>query len=119
MRENIGKIMRHMGVDGVYNFDMRLTEDGRILYLECNPRFFFKINLSMLAGINFVQAGLSYGDPAKTSLPPQTNVRMPKAIAVTMPTPWKLTRRDFGALAYLYSDPLPYFREMLRYEYEP
>src|SRR5665213_3619851 len=54
----LARVMGRMGVNGVFNFDMRLAPDGTIYYLECNPRFFFKINLSMLAGVNFIRMGL-------------------------------------------------------------
>ena len=39
---------------------MILTPDGAVHYLECNPRFFYKINLSMIAGVNFVAHGLPH-----------------------------------------------------------
>jgi predicted ATP-grasp superfamily ATP-dependent carboligase len=114
----LARIMARMGVDGVYNFDMRLAPDGEIYYLECNPRFFFKINLSMLAGVNFVAAGL----PAlgQASGPPQATgaVRFPKALAAALPTPWKVTARDFRMLWYLWSDPVSSLREALGIDWE-
>jgi predicted ATP-grasp superfamily ATP-dependent carboligase len=120
VRDAVTKIMKKMGCSGVYNFDMRMTDDGKIYYLECNPRLFFKSNLSMLAGINFVQAGLPGCGKPPAELPNGTAARRPKALALTLLTaPWKVTRRDFATLWYMLSDPLPYFREMLRLEWEP
>src|SRR6185437_3282684 len=63
----LAKIASHMGIDGVFNFDMRLAPDDTVHYLECNPRFFFKINLSMLAGVNFVRMGLNATGRAVTA----------------------------------------------------
>jgi predicted ATP-grasp superfamily ATP-dependent carboligase len=114
------KIMSRMGVDGVYNFDMRRVEDGSIYFLECNPRVFFKMNLSMLAGINFAQWGFpedSTGPASSAST--GVRVRTPKAFAVALFTPWRLTRRDFAMLYHLYSDPIPYFREVLHIDWDP
>lgn len=111
---DIERIAAHAGLDGVYNFDMIAADDGRIYYLECNPRFFYKINLSMLAGINFVSLGL--GDPRAPGLlrvPDGTKVRAVEA-AVLRPRAWPdLTRRDWAAARYALSDPLYYVLEEL------
>jgi biotin carboxylase len=119
VRDAMARIVAKMGVSGVYDFDMRQTADGRLYYLECNPRLFFKCNLSMVAGINFVTPGLP-GGKTHAKLAPGTAVRRPKALALALVTqPWSVTRRDFAMLCYLLSDPLPYFREMWRLEWEP
>jgi predicted ATP-grasp superfamily ATP-dependent carboligase len=115
----LGRIMGRMGVDGVYNFDMRLAPDGQIYYLECNPRFFFKINLSMLAGVNFVRMGLKASANATLAPAPGAAVRMPKALAAAaMFTPWKITARDFQMLWYLARDPVSSVREALGIDWE-
>jgi predicted ATP-grasp superfamily ATP-dependent carboligase len=113
---SIARIARETSYTGVFNFDMRLAPDGTVYFLECNPRFFYKMSLSALAGVNFVAYGL---DP---SLPPlfvqDTKVRTTKAFVATLPTPWRLTRRDWASMWHLYSDPLPYLRETLRIDWE-
>ena len=68
---DIAKIVGHYGLEGVYNFDMILAPDRSVYYLECNPRFFWKISLSMLAGINFVEFGL----PGEGSTGPALDLR--------------------------------------------
>lgn len=115
----LSHVAAHMNIDGVYNFDMRLTPDGDVYYLECNPRFFFKINLSMLAGVNFVRMGLTtLGHSA--ALPEHgAAVRMPKALAATALTkPWRVTARDLKMLWYLWSDPVSSLREALGIDWE-
>jgi predicted ATP-grasp superfamily ATP-dependent carboligase len=116
---DINKIMSHLKVDGVFNFDMRLGPDGRIFYLECNPRFFFKIAMSMIAGINFVSLGLpgrgSDGSPRKCG---SIIVRFPKATLITMHMPWKLGAKSWHALKFVLADPIPYFREEFGLESE-
>jgi predicted ATP-grasp superfamily ATP-dependent carboligase len=116
---DINKLMRHLKVDGVFNFDMRLAPDGRIFYLECNPRFFFKIAMSMIAGINFVSLGLpgrgSNGLPKTCG---SITVRFPKAILISMHTPWKIGVNSWEALKFVLADPIPYFREEFGFEGE-
>jgi hypothetical protein len=112
---DIEKIMNHFKLDGVYNFDMILAPDGSIYYLECNPRFFFKISLSMVAGINFVELGLP-GDNSKSarSIADGLQVRLPLAVLASPLAP--LTKHDWVMATHLYSDPLPYLMESLNLE---
>lgn len=109
---DVAKIVDHFNLHGVYNFDMILDANGSIHYLECNPRFFFKINLSMIAGINFVELGLA-GEKSKSpgSIIDGLKVRLPPAV---LASPWgRLTKYDWAMAAYVYSDPLPYLMENL------
>jgi predicted ATP-grasp superfamily ATP-dependent carboligase len=111
---DIAKVVEHYGLDGVYNFDMRLAPDGRIFFLECNPRFFWKINLSMIAGINFVGLGLRPAAPsAPTTVVAGVKVRLPRALALSLLTSGRCSRRDWAMAAWLYLDPLPYLMEKL------
>ena len=115
----LARLMARMGVDGVFNFDMRLAPDGTIYYLECNPRFFFKINLSMLAGVNFVGLGLKALSRPTPNLERGATVRLPKALAETaLIAPWKITARDVKMLWYLWSDPISSLRETLGIDWE-
>jgi predicted ATP-grasp superfamily ATP-dependent carboligase len=110
---DVAKIARRFQLDGVFNFDMRLSADGEVHYLECNPRFFFSIARSMIAGINFVAVGLrqtSSGDPYICA--PAT-VRSPRTVLRDLAAPWKIETESWRALFYLLSDPLPYLRERL------
>jgi hypothetical protein len=111
---DIAKVVDRYRLDGVYNFDMTLAPDGRIFFLECNPRFFFKINLSMMAGINFVGWGLHPPAPgAPATVVADVKVRPPKALAFSLLTSGRSSRRDWAMAAHLYLDPLPYLMEKL------
>lgn len=118
------RIVEATGANGILNFDMRLAPDGKIFFLECNPRVFYKMNLSMLAGINFPAHGLQAimgdetGPTAPVSAMPTTAVRTPKALLAALATPWRITRRDLAMLGYVLSDPLPYVREQLGFDFE-
>ena len=111
--EDLARIAAHVGAEGVFNFDMIAADDGKIYYLECNPRFFYKINLSMLGGINFVALGLEGdGGAVPLRLPDGTSVRRPEAV-LTSPRCWpRLTRRDRAAARYTWSDPIPYLLDL-------
>jgi hypothetical protein len=111
---DIAKLVEHKDLDGVYNFDMRLAPDGRIFFLECNPRFFYKIDLSMMAGLNFVGWGLHAPAPgAPATVVAGVNVRLPKALVFSLLTSGRCSRRDCAMAAHLYLDPLPYQMEKL------
>jgi len=109
----IATIMGSLKVSGVFNFDMRLSPDGGIYYLECNPRFFLKMIMSALAGINFVAAGL--GLPTQTRLKDGTFVRMPKAIIVDLLTKLcRISRVDILTMRKLVADPIPLFMRIAK-----
>ena len=111
---DVAKIVGHYGLEGVYNFDMILAPDQSVYYLECNPRFFWKISLSMLAGINFVEFGLPGERLTGTRLISDgTSVRFPSAVLASLALGVGFTKNDWAMATYLYSDPLPYFVERL------
>lgn len=114
--DSISRIARETAYSGVFNFDMRLSPDGVVHFLECNARFFYKMDLSMLAGINFTAYGLRPDMPAR--FVSGTRVRLVKAMLATLPTPWRLTRRDLAFLRHRYSDPLSYLRQVLGIDWE-
>jgi len=114
--DSIQKIVADTCYSGVCNFDMRLAPDGKIYFLECNPRFFYKMDMSLIAGVNFVAHGL-YSD-MEMNFVSGPAVRLHKAMLTQLATPWRLTRRDFAMLAYRHLDPLSYWRQCLHIDWE-
>ncbi len=60
------KIAGHTGYTGVAQIDMRKDErNGQVLVLECNPRLWLSMAVTMRAGLNFVSKGmdLALGKP--------------------------------------------------------
>lgn len=116
---DLQRIVAHCGLTGVYNFDMILRADGAVYYLECNPRFFYKINLSMIAGVNFVAHGLVHGGHCTAStinsdsIDAEVRVRFPEALLPSL-LDGRPTARDWAMATYLYSDPFPYLLEKLK-----
>lgn len=113
---DLERLVRHLDLDGVYNFDIMTTPDGSLYYLECNPRFFHKMNMSLVAGMNFVAPGLP-GLPCVSHrpaalFPVPARLRMPEASL--RGAPWRMSRGDLDMAAYFLSDPLPYLLEKSR-----
>ncbi len=114
---DLAKLAGALKLDGVFNFDMRQAVDGAIHYLECNPRFYFKMAMSMIAGLNFVSLGFPGRDGAvPPKICPSATVRFPKALVMTLATPWKLNANAWRALRFTMADPIPYLREELGFE---
>lgn len=118
VREDIERLLGPLGVDGVFNFDMRLDREGGVHYLECNPRLFFKVAMSMLAGVNFVALGFGAPRDGPIELPART-VRFPRALALALVAPWRIERESLGALAFAFADPVPWLREEAGFETSP
>jgi predicted ATP-grasp superfamily ATP-dependent carboligase len=117
IRAGIQKIVTATKAHGVMNFDMRISDNGNVYWLECNPRFFFWVHMALLAGISFVEYGLpNWPVSGSISLPTGTNVRFLKASALELVRPWRLTKRDVHYLRFVLADPVPWVRETLGYD---
>ncbi|MBC7804340.1 MAG: ATP-grasp domain-containing protein [Candidatus Parcubacteria bacterium] len=52
-------LVRETGYHGVMHLDMRIDErDGKVLFIESNPRFWGSLNYSVWSGVNFLDLGL-------------------------------------------------------------
>ncbi|WP_164919637.1 ATP-grasp domain-containing protein [Hansschlegelia zhihuaiae] len=103
------RIIGWLGYDGVLGFDVRQADDGSIAFIECNPRFWYNMNLVMIAGLNFVAIGsdesVSAGDHPNDLT--AESVTRPWALLGKLSTPWTLTASDWNALSHHLRDPLP------------
>jgi hypothetical protein len=100
------------------------ASNGRTFYLECNPRFFHRIAMSMVAGINFVAFGMPNRAVRATpeicpSRVVQFRVPNPRPMLMGLLKPWKLKLISFAALEFWLADPLPSLRKMFSPEDEP
>jgi hypothetical protein len=115
----ISTIARELSLNGVYNFDMRRDLNGFIYFLECNPRFFFKMPLSLVAGINFVLPGIDPNFAARQPAEPgETLTRTQRAWPNLLLTPWRVTKRDRDFSRFLLSDPISFVREMAHIDWD-
>jgi biotin carboxylase len=106
--ENAEKIVAASGLDGPAHFDAILESATGLTYVvECNPRFWFTMYMSMIVGFNFVAyargtAGSVFPDIARLD----GEIRLSaKAI---LARPWRTTRQDWAHFVYQFGDPLAY-----------
>ena len=119
IEHDLKEIAAAMRITGVYNFDMRITPQGDVYWLGCNPHFFRKMFLSMLAGLNFVAFGLGgISSNAVQYAPDGSAVRTLRGLGATLAMPWRLSKRDFAYAGERLADPLPFIRESLRIDHE-
>jgi hypothetical protein len=55
LRDLAARAAARIGLNGMVNFDARLSEDGQLTLIECNPRPWFTMQFAMLAGRNFAR----------------------------------------------------------------
>lgn len=110
--ELTARILRQVNYDGVANFDARLDRSGLIHMLECNPRFWFTMDMSLLAGLNFVSLGLEgvWNPPRVKS---GTVLKSNRSLLRTLGRPWTLTAHDLATLWFRLRDPIPPLYDLL------
>jgi len=101
------KIIQATHYSGVIGFDLRQRDDGSFVFLECNPRFWYNMELTMLAGANFVRAGVEDSSldhkPFNASLGGKVVVR-PMGLLTKLPILPSRQRIRLAVLAYLAAD---------------
>ncbi|KRE05848.1 hypothetical protein ASE63_05880 [Bosea sp. Root381] len=103
------KIAASLGYDGVMVFDIRVDPAGRLHLIECNPCFWYRMEMAMLAGANFVEFGFWPERSRSRGLFPVHPGRLSGAAAVLQRAlqPWKLTASDRASMRFILSDPVP------------
>ncbi|HWM86982.1 MAG TPA: ATP-grasp domain-containing protein [Kofleriaceae bacterium] len=112
LRQMAGRLLEHVGYDGVVNFDARLDRRGRIHLIECNPRFWFTMDMTLLAGINFVRLGEGIGRAARHATAGAV-LRSNRSLLRALGAPWTLTALDLKTLRFRLRDPVPVLHELL------
>jgi hypothetical protein len=100
------KIIEATNYSGVIGFDLRQRDDGSFVFLECNPRFWYNMELTMLAGANFVRAGVDLSldeQPFNASLAGKVVIR-PTGLLKRLPTPGSRQQIRLAVLTYLAAD---------------
>lgn len=110
----------HVGLEGMFNFDMRVAPTGEVYFLECNPRVFFSMKMAGLAGINFLRLGLMEPEPPAplAALARPVQMRFPRAMAGALGSPGTFHETTWPTLKFVLADPAPYLREKLGLERE-
>ena len=101
------RIIEATAYDGVIGFDVRQRDTSDFYFLECNPRFWYNMELTMLAGFNFVEVGVKVpkccDQPLKTTLAGKVIIR-PSGLLRKLPAPRAVNPTRLAVLAYLMDD---------------
>jgi ATP-grasp in the biosynthetic pathway with Ter operon len=109
----VAGIAAALNLTGVINFDARIDADGRIWMIECNPRFYFNMDVAMVAGLNFADwNALSSGVQSVAD----QEIRIPNAFVRAM-LHWKrASSTDLKMLTHWLKDPLMFALVALGYQ---
>lgn len=102
-------IIKHLMCSGVVGFDVRRDAHGDFYFIECNPRFWYRMHFAAFAGLNFVNAGLSSANDILVNIQATSGIMIQGYgdLLRCMLTPWRMTNHDFAHLRYLMADPIP------------
>ncbi|WP_131194874.1 ATP-grasp domain-containing protein [Lichenihabitans psoromatis] len=119
--ENALSIISHLNYNGVIGFDIRRDPAGEIYFIECNPRFWYRIHFASIIGINFVKEGLAINNGSMQDAKDKRDVTVMtySALAAHLFMPWRLTTYDFAMLRYLAVDPFPTMLTILQRAFGP
>lgn len=107
--DNMSRLVAATRLDGPANFDAVIeTGTGLSYIVECNPRYWFTIYLSMLVGLNFMTTALE--DAGMPAVPAATLTSEPLELAPrrTLQNPLRARRHDWRLVRYHLGDPIPY-----------
>lgn len=109
----VAEIASTLNLNGVINFDARIDAEGRIWMIECNPRFYFNMDVAMVAGLNFADwNAMSAGIQSVAD----QEIRIPNAFARAM-LHWKrASSKDLKMLRHWLKDPLMFALVAIGYQ---
>lgn len=114
------QIVSKLNYHGVAEFDVRLDTDGRPWFIECNPRLWASIVISMCMGVNYVDLGikLAQGQPLPAPQLPTGSYIWPKQALLKILRRQlrssEISRQSLYGMFVDFSDPLPLVYDMLK-----
>jgi len=103
------RIVKEMGLSGIYNFDTRRTDQGKFVFFECNPRPYMTMQMTAQAGINCITVMLralaGKADPVANM--PECTIGRWRGLLRAAVIPWKAGPRNRTAILDCLKDPLP------------
>lgn len=102
LHDMASRVVTAVGYTGAVGFDARIGPTGEMWLIECNPRFTYHVDISMLAGVNLVALGqaLAPGTGGEVRAAPQ-RIQHAKLLK-----PWTLWRGDRRHARYILDDSL-------------
>jgi hypothetical protein len=112
-RESVDRILINQKCSGIYNFDARIAPDGALYMLECNPRFYYKMCLSLLAGLNLPALGV-FPSGTLANAPGRPFAHTPGGILRKVMAGSRISSELARDARFWMSDPVLLLYEMLR-----
>lgn len=106
------RIVGGVGHHGVAEFDVRLGVDGSLWFIECNPRFWASVGISMCMGVNLVDLSvrIATNQPLPAFRPATGDYIWPKPLMMKLLRgklhPSDLSPQNRCGLFYEFSDPI-------------
>jgi biotin carboxylase len=113
---NVERLVAATRLNGPANFDAVLEDKTGLAYIvECNPRYWFTIYMSMIVGLNFFECAL--GDaataPGKAASLDRGEIRL--SLKELVAAPWRASAQDWAFATYSLGDPLVYFLQRQKF----
>jgi hypothetical protein len=109
----VAEIATTLNLSGVINFDARIDAEGRIWMIECNPRFYFNMDVAMVAGLNFADWNATSSGVQSVA---NQEIRIPNAFVRAM-LHWKrASGKDMAMLRHWLKDPLMFALVAMGYQ---
>ncbi len=106
---NTRKLVAATRLNGPANFDAILEEGtGDSYIVECNPRFWYTIFMSMIVGLNFMGFAVADGRPEAPGAATRVSDDLHLSLGRAVKRPWAASRLDWGLLRYHLGDPIVY-----------
>ena len=110
--DNVDRLVAATGLNGPANLDAVLEEATGLSYIvECNPRFWFTIYLSMIVGLNFLDFAFANENPSAGEIATLASGEIQLSPKPVIRHPWKASRQDWKLIFYHWRDPLAYLLE--------
>lgn len=107
------RILEKSGYSGPTNIDMRIREsDGKLMLIEVNPRYWARVHVSLMDGMNFLDIGIkaTLGEPFSA----KSRCSRLKWVSSFSPLIKAIVKNhDFGYVKYIFSISMAQIRHML------
>jgi biotin carboxylase len=108
----VEKLVAATNLNGPANLDAVLEAETGLSYIvECNPRYWFTIYMSMIVGINFMEFALRDTPAASPERATLADREIRLSLKAALLHPWRASRSDRRFLGYHLGDPLAYMME--------
>jgi predicted ATP-grasp superfamily ATP-dependent carboligase len=116
---NAGRqIVDALRLNGIINFDLRVSSSGSVYVIECNPRCWFNMDIALAAGFNFIAPGLPDRYPARNGIARDVaaQIRTPRRTLSDLLRMRRVSAGDLWLLGYWLRDPVVFLLGLVKYQ---